>query len=113
VTDLCLVLSTTASPEDGLGIGRRLVEERLAACVNVLPGARSVYVWEGKVEEAGEALLMIKTRRDRYPALAQRIRELHPYAVPEIVALPIDSGAQAYVDWVRESVAPGGGEPSL
>jgi periplasmic divalent cation tolerance protein len=113
VTDLCLVLSTTASPEDGLGIGRRLVEERLAACVNVLPGARSVYMWEGKVEEAGEALLMIKTRRDCYPALAKRIRELHPYAVPEIVALPIDSGAPAYVDWVRESVAPGGGEPSL
>jgi periplasmic divalent cation tolerance protein len=113
VTDLCLVLSTTASPEEGLGIGRRLVEEHLAACVNVLPGARSVYVWEGGVQEASEALLMIKTRRDRYPALAKRIQELHSYAVPEIVALPIDSGASAYLDWVRQSVAPGGGEPSL
>jgi periplasmic divalent cation tolerance protein len=113
VTDLCLVLSTAASPEEGLDIGRRLVEERLAACVNVLPGARSLYVWEGAMQEAGEALLVIKTRRDCYPALAKRIQELHSYSVPEVVALPIDSGAQAYVDWVRQSVAPGGGEPSL
>jgi periplasmic divalent cation tolerance protein len=113
VTDLCLVLSTAASPEEGLGIGRRLVEERLAACVNVLPGARSLYVWEGAIQEAGEALLVIKTRRDCYPALAKRIQELHSYSVPEVVALPIDSGARAYVDWVRQSVAPGGGEPSL
>jgi periplasmic divalent cation tolerance protein len=111
VTDLCLVLSTAASPEEGLGLGRRLVEERLAACVSVLPGARSVYVWEGAVQEAAEALVMIKTRRDHYPALARRIQELHSYAVPEIIALPIESGAQPYTDWVRQSVAPGGGEP--
>jgi periplasmic divalent cation tolerance protein len=111
VTDLCLVLSTAASPEEGLGMGRRLVEERLAACVSVVPGARSVYVWEGEVQEAGEAVLMIKTRRDRYPALARRIQELHSYTVPEIVALPIESGAPSYADWVRQSVAPRGGEP--
>lgn len=108
MTDLCLVLSTAASAEEGLGIGRRLVEERLAACVNVVPGARSVYVWEGALQETGEAVLMIKTRRDRYPDLARRIRELHSYSVPEIVVLSIDAGAQAYVDWVRQTVAPGG-----
>lgn len=109
MTDLCLVLSTASSAEEGIGIGRRLVDERLAACVNVVPGARSVYVWEGERQEADEALLMIKTRRDRYPALARRIQELHSYAVPEVVAVPIEVGAQAYLDWVRGSVA-GGGE---
>ncbi len=113
MTDLVLVLSTAASAEEGLGIGRRLVEERLAACVSVVPSARSAYLWEGELQEADEALLMIKTRRDRYPDLARRIQELHSYSVPEIVAVSIDSGAPAYVDWVRQTVAPGGGEPSL
>jgi periplasmic divalent cation tolerance protein len=110
VTPLCLVLSTAPSAEEGIGIGRRLVEERLAACVNVVPGARSLYVWEGALQETDEALLLIKTGRDRYPALARRIQELHSYSVPEIVAVPIESGSQAYVDWVLEAVAPGGGE---
>lgn len=113
MTDICLVLSMAASREEGLGIGRRLVEERLAACVNVVPSARSVYVWEGALQEADEALLMIKTRRDRYPELARRIQELHSYSVPEIVAVPIDSGAPTYLDWVRHTVAPKGGEPTL
>ena len=95
------------------GIARQLVEERLAACVNVVPSARSIYVWQGQLEEAGEALLTIKTRRDRYPALQRRIQELHSYTVPEIVALPIETGSPAYVNWVRETVTSGGGEASL
>ncbi len=110
MTDLCLVLSTVPSAEEGTGIARRLVEERLAACVNVVPNARSFYVWQGVLEEAAEALLLIKTRRDRYPALARRIQELHSYSVPEILAIPIESGSPAYLDWVLETVAPGGGE---
>ncbi len=113
MTDVFVVLSTAASAEEGLGIGRRLVEERLAACVNVLPGARSVFRWEGAVQESDEALLVIKTRRERYPALARRIQELHPYEVPEVLALPVQAGATAYVEWVRASVAPGGGEGTL
>jgi periplasmic divalent cation tolerance protein len=112
VTDLCLVLSTTPSAEEGRGIGRRLVQERLAACVNVVPVAHSIYFWQGELQEADEAVLLIKTRRDRYPALARRIQELHTYSVPEIIALPIDAGAPAYVEWVRETAAPGGGEGS-
>jgi periplasmic divalent cation tolerance protein len=107
--DLLLVLSTAASREEGVGIGRRLVEERLAACVNVVPAARSVFVWEGELQEADEALLVIKTRRDRYADLERRIQALHSYSVPEILAVPIASGSPAYVAWVRESASPGGG----
>ena len=113
MTELYLVLSTAASAEEGLVLGRRLVDEHLAACVNVVPAARSVFWWQGERQESDEALLMIKTRRDRYPELAQRIRELHSYSVPEILALPIDAGSPAYVDWVRDTVPPRGGEVSL
>lgn len=112
MTDLCVVLSTAPSQAAGIGLGRRLVEERLAACVNVVPAVRSLYVWQGVVEEADEALLVIKTRRDCYPALAQRIQELHTYAVPEIVALPIETGSPAYLDWVRDTVTRKGGDAS-
>lgn len=112
MTEVFVVLSTAASAEEGMGIGRRLVEERLAACVNVVPGARSLYIWEGALQQADEALLVIKTRRDRYPALARRIQELHSYTVPEILAMPVETGAQPYVDWVLATAGPGGGEAS-
>ncbi len=110
MTDLFLVLSTASSAEEGVSIGRRLVEERLAACVNVLPSARSLYVWKGELQETDEAVLIIKTHRDRYGDLERRIQELHSYTVPEIIAMPVMSGSRAYVDWVRETVATGGGE---
>ena len=113
MSGICVVLSTVPTREEGLGIGRRLVEERLAAAVNVVPGVRSVYAWQGAVHEGDEALLLIKTRRDCYPAVARRIQELHSYTVPGILALPVEAGAGAYVDWVNESVAPGGGEGTL
>ncbi|MBI4594231.1 MAG: divalent-cation tolerance protein CutA [Candidatus Rokubacteria bacterium] len=112
MTDVCVVLSTAPSAEEGIGIGRRLVEEQLAACVNVVPGARSLYIWDGALQETDEALLVIKTRRDQYPALARRIQELHSYSVPEILAVPVESGSPAYVDWVRATTGPGGGEAS-
>ncbi len=110
--DVLLVLSTAASSEEGIGIGRRLVEERLAACVNVVPSVRSLYWWEGEVQEADEAVLMIKTRRDRYPELERRLQALHSYTVPEIVALPIVAGSAAYLGWVRDNASPGGGGAS-
>ena len=110
--EVLLVLSTAASSEEGIGIGRRLVEERLAACVNVVPSVRSLYWWEGEVQEADEAVLMIKTRRDRYPELERRLQALHSYTVPEIVALPIVAGSAAYLGWVRDNALPGGGGTS-
>ena len=110
--EVLLELSTAASSEEGIGIGRRLVEERLAACVNVVPSVRSLYWWEGEVQEADEAVLMIKTRRDRYPELERRLQALHSYTVPEIVALPIVAGSAAYLGWVRDNASPGGGGTS-
>jgi periplasmic divalent cation tolerance protein len=84
-------------------IARGLVDERLAACANIVPGLTSIYRWEGKVCRDREVLLLLKTKRSGFTALARRVRELHPYSVPEIIALPVALGAQAYLSWVAES----------
>ena len=111
IGDALVVLSTAPSAEEAVSIGRRLVEEHLAACVNVLPGARSIFFWEGRVQEADEAVLVIKTRSERYAELERRILALHSYSVPGVLALPVTSGSAAYAAWLRESVASvGGGE---
>jgi periplasmic divalent cation tolerance protein len=102
--DTLVVLVTVPSADAGTALARALVEDHLAACVNVLPGARSIFFWEGRLQEEGEALLVMKTGRERYEALQRRILALHPYSVPEILALPVESGSPAYVAWVRESV---------
>jgi periplasmic divalent cation tolerance protein len=81
-------------------IGRALVEERLAASANVVPGVRSVYRWRGAVREASEALLVVKTTSARVAALAARVRDLHPYELPAVVALPVVDGSAAYLDWI-------------
>ncbi len=84
-------------------IARTLVRERLAACVNVVPGVTSIYTWEGRVETASECLLLVKSRAARTRRLTARIRELHGYSVPEVITLPIASGNPAYLRWIRES----------
>jgi periplasmic divalent cation tolerance protein len=99
-----VVLVTAPSAEAAMTIGRALVDERLAACVNVVPGLTSIYRWQGRREEASECLLVIKTDASRYAALERRVLELHPYSVPEVLALPVDAGAPAYMEWLRESV---------
>lgn len=99
-----VVLVTAPAADTALAIGRALVDERLAACVNVLPGVTSIFAWQGKREEAAETLLVIKTRAARYAALEQRVHELHPYSVPEVLAVAVEAGAPAYVQWVRDSV---------
>lgn len=99
-----VVLSTVPSPEEGRAIARALVEERLAACVNMVTGVRSFFFWEGRLQEEDEVLLLVKTRRERYRELETRLRSLHSYSIPEILALAVEAGSPAYVAWVRESV---------
>jgi periplasmic divalent cation tolerance protein len=82
-----------------------LVGEGLAACVNRLPGVVSTYRWEGRVDENGETLLLIKTTADRLTELTTRISELHPYELPEVVAVPVVGGLEPYLDWIRSSVS--------
>ena len=100
--DALLVFSTFPDAARARAIGRRLVTERLAACVNLLPGVTSIYVWQGKEEESAETLALIKTRRALYPALEARLRELHPYEVPEIVAVELAGGLPAYLQWLAD-----------
>ena len=97
-----VVLCTVPSMEVAETLARGLVENALAACVNVVPGIRSFYVWEGKACNDAELLLVIKTVQTRYPALETWLAAAHPYDVPEIVALPIERGSAAYLGWVAE-----------
>lgn len=83
-------------------LARTLVEERLAACVNAVPGIRSTYRWQGQIEQADEVLLMIKTSRDRLDALTARLQELHPYELPEVLAVEVCDGLDAYLAWLTE-----------
>jgi periplasmic divalent cation tolerance protein len=99
--DVRLVLTTVPDAETATRLARALVEERLAACVNVVPGVRSHYRWQGALEESSELLLLVKTRADRCAALAARIQALHPYELPEVLELPAAGGSAAYLDWVR------------
>jgi periplasmic divalent cation tolerance protein len=98
-----VVLCTFPDIEQARQIGAALVERQVAACVNLLPGVESIYRWEGKVERAGEVLGVIKTTR--YADLEAAIRELHPYEVPEILALPVAEGNCSYLQWVADSCA--------
>ncbi len=99
-----VILSTVGSEEEASRIAGALVERRLAACVNVVPGVKSTYRWKGSVETAGEWLLVIKTARDRFEAVRAAIRELHSYEVPEVVMIDVADGDAAYLRWIDESV---------
>jgi periplasmic divalent cation tolerance protein len=99
--DVVVVLVACPDAETAGTIANRLVEERLAACVHVTTEGSSIYRWEGSVEQARELLLVVKARADRLDALGSRIVELHPYDVPEVLALPVGRGFAPYLDWVR------------
>jgi periplasmic divalent cation tolerance protein len=99
-----LILSTTDTPDLAQKIASSLVQSHEAACVNIIPGIRSVYRWEGQECNEAECLLLIKTSSEKFEAVRARIRLLHSYQVPEIVALPITAGDPAYLDWLRASV---------
>ena len=103
-----VVVLVTGPDVDGLrDLGRRVVEERIAACVNVLGGVDSIYRWQGRVEEDAEALAVLKTTRERADELQRRVIALHPYDEPEFLVLPVRGGAASYLAWVASSVSPG------
>ena len=104
MSDVVLVLSTVADDESAEIIARTLVEERLAACVNLLPPMTSIYRWQGAVERDTERQLVMKTTRSRLPALQQRLRELHSYELPECIVLATDGGSDDYLAWVGRMV---------
>ena len=107
-----LVVLITTPRDKAREIARRLVEERLAACVNVVDEVHRIYWWQGKVEEDKESLLIVKTRVDAVQALIEAVRRIHPYQVPEVIALPIIAGLEDYLKWLEDEVRPGGtGEP--
>jgi len=99
-----VVLSTAPDPAEADRLARALVEEGLAACVTRVPGARSLYRWEGAITEAEEILLLIKTRPGHAASVTRRLGELHPYDVPEILVLPVTGGASTYLAWIRDTV---------
>jgi periplasmic divalent cation tolerance protein len=100
--DKILVFSNCGSAEEADRVARHLVEARTAACVNVVPGVRSTYRWKGTVEQADEWTLLIKTRRDLLDELRRKLREVHSYEVPELIAIPIVDGLPEYLAWIDE-----------
>ena len=105
--EFVIVYVTAGSPAEGERLARALVDERLAACVNRIATVQSVYRWEGKLEQSEEQLLIIKTQKRLFAALEKRVRELHSYSVPEIVALPIIEGSQDYLRWLGDQTNDG------
>lgn len=106
MTDKIVVLSACESPEEAAAVARHLVEGRLAACVNIVPGARSIYRWKNEIEDAAECLLVIKTRRDLLDALRAEIEKKHSYEVPEVVALQVVDGSPNYLAWLDRELKP-------
>jgi periplasmic divalent cation tolerance protein len=105
VTDALLVLTTLPTAEKAAQIARALVEERLVACANLLPAVRSIYRWEGSVQDENEVLVVMKTRAGQVQALEAKLRELHPYQVPEMIAVRVESGYAPYLEWIAAETA--------
>ncbi|HEY2569264.1 MAG TPA: divalent-cation tolerance protein CutA [Candidatus Udaeobacter sp.] len=100
---ILLAISTFPDAEIACDISQTLVEQNFAACANVMPDVHSIYRWKEKIETAGEVIVLFKTTRDRQAAFQEKLRSLHPYEVPEIIFVPVDSALPAYLSWVAES----------
>jgi periplasmic divalent cation tolerance protein len=100
-----VVLTTLANEEEAVTLVRALLDRRLVACGTVLPAGRSLYRWEGQVADEREAVVLLKTRRDRLPELERTFADLHPYRVPELLALPVESGLDRYLGWIDTETA--------
>jgi len=101
-----VVLVSCGSIAEARKIGRNVVEKKLAACANIVPGVESIYRWKGKVERAGEVLVVVKTTANRLPALEREVKRLHRYDVPEFIVLPIIAGSRKYLAWLQGSITP-------
>lgn len=99
-TGCLVVLITVGGPEEARRIADALIEQRMAACVNIMPQVRSIFRWEGKIEDENECLLVVKTRAELFPQLEAAVKGLHSYEVPEIIALPIVLGSDDYIEWI-------------
>jgi periplasmic divalent cation tolerance protein len=104
VTDKIVVFSSCESPEEGRRLARGLVERRLAACVTVIEKGTSYYWWQGAIEEAGEAVLVIKSTRGKFVELREALQSMHSYQVPEVIAVPVADGSEAYLNWMEREL---------
>jgi periplasmic divalent cation tolerance protein len=98
-----VVFITASGEEEAARIARALVEERLAACVNIIRGVRSIYAWKGSLQDEAEALMVLKTREALFGPIERRVKELHSYEVPEVIAMPITQGLEDYMAWMEEA----------
>jgi periplasmic divalent cation tolerance protein len=113
MTDKIVVLSTCATEEEAEKLARALLDERLAACVSVIPRIRSYYRWKGAIESANECLLLIKSSRELFGPLAAVLEKAHSYEVPELLALPVVEGATNYLNWLQANLRGGPEDPSV
>jgi len=102
-----VVFITASNEEEALNIARALIESRLAGCVNIIKGIRSIYSWQGKIEDNLEVLMMAKTQKDLFNSLSKKVKELHSYTTPEIIALPITIGSEEYLKWLDDVIGTG------
>ena len=109
MTEILLAFTTFRDEADAARVVRALVEERLIACGNLLPGARSIYAWRGGVEDGSEVVVLMKTRKQDWTALLSRLHELHPYETPELIAVRVAAGAPRYMEWLESVLTPGQG----
>ena len=105
MTDAVLVLTTLPNADAASELAKTVVNEKLAACANLFPAVRSVYRWQAKLQDENEVLVLLKTRQEHFERLKARILELHPYEVPEVLAIPVEQGYQAYLDWLAKETS--------
>jgi periplasmic divalent cation tolerance protein len=106
MTDYIVVLITTPNINEARKIAKTLVQEKLAACCNIIEKVNSIYFWKGNIEDDTESLVIVKSKKDVFDTLSKRVRELHRYTVPEIIALPIIAGSESYLEWMDETIEP-------
>ena len=106
MSDELIIFVTSPNEDEARRIADAVVNEQLAACVNIVNGVESIYCWQGQVEHDRELLLIIKSRVARYADLERRVKELHSYTTPEVIAFKIERGSQSYLDWIRDSTSP-------